>query len=308
MQRKSSHQKTASAKLTFVVLSDAEKPSRTYMLSKFQIGLIFLLGLVAIGALSIFAVINTPLGKLILPEYFSTQAEQLERVKALESKVEGVQQQLTYLTAYNVKLRRALGDSVVSDTTGGVGAANQVETERSPGQSQYSSEQQPLEKGAPTEYPSGYQGSSTGNYSQSMLSQQSGRYSGSEESNSIFPLMMPAAGFVTRGVDYAIQHYGLDISAPEGEPIVASAAGEVVFADWTLTGGNTLLIAHANDIITAYKHCERILVGVGTKVSRGEAIALVGSTGITSTGPHLHFELWRNGENMNPENFLLTKN
>ena len=58
----------------------------------------------------------------------------------------------------------------------------------------------------------------------------------------IFPLLMPMAGFITRNVDYSIQHYGLDISAPEGESIVAPAPGEVVFEDWTLTGGNTLII------------------------------------------------------------------
>lgn len=119
---------------------------------------------------------------------------------------------------------------------------------------------------------------------------------------------MPVAGFITRSVDYSIQHYGLDISAPEGESIVAPAPGEVVFEDWTLTGGNTLIIAHAKNFMTVYKHCERILVSVGTKVTLGEPIALVGSTGVTSTGPHLHFELWQNGENLNPENYLLTRN
>ncbi len=306
MQHKSWHEKTASAKLTFVVLSDAEKPSRTYKLSRLQIGLIILSGCVAVGALSILAMINTPLGKLILPEYFSTQTEQLERVKVLESKVEGVQQELGYLTAYNMKLRRALGDSVESDTTGGAGAASQAVPARSQNQSQSLSEQQAPEEEAAAESRPGYQ--APRNYGEPAWPQQSNGYSANGEANSIFPLMMPTAGFVTRGVDYAIQHYGLDISAPEGEPVVAPAAGEVIFADWTLTGGNTLLIAHAGDYITAYKHCARILVSVGSKVSRGEAIALVGSTGVTSTGPHLHFELWQNGKNINPQNYLLTKN
>ncbi len=288
MQHKSSHEKTASAKLTFVVLSDAERPSRTFKASRFQLALVIFLGFVAVGAISTVALIYTPLGRLVLPAYFSTQAEQLEKMRILESKVNDVEKQITYLTAYNVKLRNVLGDSVIADTTE-FAATNQSE----------GSAQQQVSKEVSNEYTATYQPVSAGTYNSTYSN---------EDANSILPLMMPVAGFVTRGVDYAKQHYGIDISAQEGEPIVAPAPGEVLFSDWTLTGGNTLIIAHAGDFITVYKHCERALVAVGTKVSRGEAIALVGSTGVTSTGPHLHFELWQNGKNLNPENYLIVKN
>jgi len=302
MQHKSSHEKTASAKLTFVVLSDAEKPSKTFKASRSQLLLLVLFGFGVIGTLSVLAMIETPLGKVVLPEYFSTQAEQLERVKALEGKVEAVQQQLTYLASYNLKLRSALGDTgSFADTSSSFHASDQSE-EAGSQESTVSSDQvqQPVEsrQAAISNSAPGESGSSV---SQEPPQAQSG-------DGSIFPLLMPAQGFVTRSVDYSIGHYGLDISAPQGESIVAPAAGEVLFADWTLGGGNTLIIAHADDYITVYKHCERILVTVGRRVTRGESIAMVGSTGITSTGPHLHFELWQNGRNLNPENYLLTKN
>ncbi len=292
MQHKSPHENSASAKLTFVVLSNAEKPSRSFKASKLQLTLIVLFGIVAIGGASIFAVINTPLGKLILPSYFSTQQEQLQKVRILETKVDAVQRQLTYLAGYNLKLRRALGDTAVGDSSlpelPSVVPASR--TERALPES-------------PSEEPS--------EYAASARTQTSGTYkvvSSREVDRDIFPLTMPVQGFVTRGVNYPIQHYGIDISAQVGEPVVAPAPGEVVFSDWTLTGGNTLIIAHPGDFMTVYKHCERILVPVGAKVTRGEAIALVGSTGTTSTGPHLHFELWHDGKNLNPENYLLTKN
>lgn len=293
MQHKSSRRNTASAKLTFIVLSAAEKPSRTFKASRLQLVLLVLLGFVLIGAASVVVMIETPLGKLILPEYFSTQAEQLQRVRTLEGKVEIVQQQLSYLASYNLKLRSALGDTGVFADTSVVQRQSQPEATQSENQ---------VESGQQTSIPP-----ETENVTVPQSSVGSSQ-SQSSEALSLFPLLMPTQGFVTRSVDYSIQHYGLDISAQEGQSIVAPADGEVLFADWTLTGGNTLIIVHANNYVTIYKHCERILTSVGTKVARGEAIALVGSTGITSTGPHLHFELWQNGKNLNPENYLLTKN
>lgn len=312
MQHKSSHEKTSSAKLTFVVLSDAKKPSRTFKASRLQLTLLVLFGFVLVGAVSILAMIHTPLGELIMPEYFSTQTAQLEKVRALESKVGDVQNQLSYLAAYNVKLRSVLGDTMTVDTTT-PDAAENIQTQQNveqPVQSTRTGQSEESESRT-----SENATSSPGSLSEDQpahssygLAETYAQSPPSEEDQNIFPLLMPAAGFITRTVDYSIQHYGLDISAPEGESIVAPAPGEIVFEDWTLNGGNTLIIAHANDFMTVYKHCERILVSVGTKVARGDAIALVGSTGITSSGPHLHFELWQNGKNLNPENYLLTKN
>ncbi len=293
MQHKSPHGKSASAKLTFVVISDAERPSRTFKASKIQLALIVLFGIVVIGVLSVVALIYTPIGRLVLPDYFSTQEEQLRKVELLESKVDAVQKQMTYLSAYNQKLRNILGDTAVA-------AVPQNESSRSSESNQgvevpqQQVGKEPSEEIASTDRSVPVEPSNSGTYRNDV--------------GSILPLVMPVNGYITRGIDYHIQHYGVDISAPKGSPIVAPAPGEVVFVDWTLNGGNTLMLAHPGDFITVYKHCERILVSVGTKVTRGEVVALVGSTGITSTGPHLHFELWQDGKNLNPENYLLTKN
>ncbi|HEY9164862.1 MAG TPA: M23 family metallopeptidase [Candidatus Kryptonia bacterium] len=289
MQHKSSHENEASAKLTFVVLSGANKPSRTFKASKIQLAIVVVVVVGAVSALSILAMIHTPLGKYILPAYFSTQEEQLERVQSLAAKVDTVQKQLTYLASYNLRLRNALGDTATSPDAGSPAATEESRDESSGA---------PVTNVPPQAYNANYQSAKSAPV----------QVTSPENGPSILPFIMPVSGFVSRDVNYTIQHYGVDISANSGEPIVAPAPGQVIFTDWTVTGGNTLIIVHPGDFVTVYKHCERILTQVGARVSRGEAIALVGSTGVTSTGPHLHFELWQDGKNLDPMNYLLTKN
>lgn len=94
-------------------------------------------------------------------------------------------------------------------------------------------------------------------------------------------------------------HTGIDIAAPAGTPIGAAAAGHVVFAGRNGGYGNMVVIEHADGTLTRYGHAEKLLVKEGDEVSSGQAIALVGSTG-HSTGPHLHFEVKKNGHFVNP--------
>ena len=99
------------------------------------------------------------------------------------------------------------------------------------------------------------------------------------------------------------RHTGLDFAAPKGTSIVASDTGRVTFAGWKGSYGYTVIINHGNGYETYYAHCSKLLVSVGDKVSRGELIARVGSTG-NSTGSHCHFEIRYNGVTKNPENYL----
>ena len=94
-------------------------------------------------------------------------------------------------------------------------------------------------------------------------------------------------------------HTGIDIAAPAGTPIGAAAAGKVVFAGRNGGYGNMVIIEHADGTLTRYGHAEKLLVKEGDVVDSGQAIALVGSTG-HSTGPHLHFEVKKNGQFVNP--------
>ncbi|GAQ25774.1 murein hydrolase activator EnvC family protein [Tepidanaerobacter syntrophicus] len=94
-------------------------------------------------------------------------------------------------------------------------------------------------------------------------------------------------------------HEGLDIAASTGSDVVAADDGEVIFAGSYGAYGNTIIVSHGGGISTQYSHLSRILVAEGKKVSKGDKIGLVGSTG-WSTGPHLHFGVIKNGEVVNP--------
>jgi len=98
-------------------------------------------------------------------------------------------------------------------------------------------------------------------------------------------------------------HEGVDFMAPEGTPIMASAAGIVVYSGPHPQYGNMVEIDHGNDIVTRYGHASRLLVKVGQVVRSGQEIAEVGSTG-RSTGNHLHFEVRYKGIAQNPRRFL----
>ena len=98
-------------------------------------------------------------------------------------------------------------------------------------------------------------------------------------------------------------HQGLDISAGYGTPIYAAENGTVILARWYSDYGNCVMIEHDNGIVTVYAHASYIHVYEGQRVTQGEAIADVGSTG-RSTGNHLHFEVRINGVCMNPINYL----
>jgi murein DD-endopeptidase MepM/ murein hydrolase activator NlpD len=96
-------------------------------------------------------------------------------------------------------------------------------------------------------------------------------------------------------------HLGVDYAAPKGTPVHAVADGVVTFKGWGGGGGNTLKIKHAGNLVTGYLHLSRFAKGIsqGTRVSQGQLIGYVGSTG-TSTGPHLDYRIWKNGKAINP--------
>jgi len=119
-------------------------------------------------------------------------------------------------------------------------------------------------------------------------------------------LVWPARGPVTSGFGrrHGRPHDGIDIGAPEGSPVRAAAAGEVVYSSHRLTGyGNLIIIRHTRDMFTAYAHNRVNLVRRGQHVKQGQIIARVGRTGRAS-GPHLHFEVRRGPTPVNPLYYL----
>ncbi len=118
------------------------------------------------------------------------------------------------------------------------------------------------------------------------------------------PAFPPVEGYVTQGfIDDQVfvedNHYGIDVAAAEGEPVKAAAAGIVIFANWVNHLGNTVILYHDDGYFTIYGHNLRNAVHAHQHIERGEIVGFVGNTGI-SDGPHLHFEIWKNGIPLNP--------
>ncbi len=114
----------------------------------------------------------------------------------------------------------------------------------------------------------------------------------------------PVSGRITQ--KWWTRHQGIDIAAPKGTPIYAADAGYVSFAGWDreiVSYGNMILINHGNGYITRYAHLSAFIVSAGDSVKKGQLIGRVGSTG-NSTGPHVHFEIYRNGVRVNPFGYL----
>ena len=114
----------------------------------------------------------------------------------------------------------------------------------------------------------------------------------------------PISGFISDKYDVRKGHYGVDVVSKTNEPVKSIAEGTVLFSSWTQDAGYVLAIQHSGNLISIYKHNAELYKKVGTFVNAGEIISIVGNSGEMTNGPHLHFELWYNGNSINPEEFV----
>jgi murein DD-endopeptidase MepM/ murein hydrolase activator NlpD len=128
--------------------------------------------------------------------------------------------------------------------------------------------------------------------------------SGSRPDISSFTFFTPLRGIVTGKFDPKSKHYGVDIVSVQNEAIKATLDGVVIFTGWTLETGYTISIQHEYDLVSVYKHNSALLKEQGTFVKAGDPIAIIGSTGELSSGPHLHFEVWYNGVPIDPVDLI----
>lgn len=114
----------------------------------------------------------------------------------------------------------------------------------------------------------------------------------------------PVRGLITQAFNPAIGHPFVDVAAAALTPVCATLDGTVIASYWNDLTGYTLTIQHDNNIISVYKHNEKLLKKVGDKVTAGMPVAIIGDTGELSTGIHLHFELWHKGEAVDPTLYI----
>lgn len=219
-----------------------------------------------------FLIINlTPLSKIFYSEDYYYQKEEQSKLVALNKKILFLSREIEELKTTNERLRYAiiLGDSnIIKNENDSVRIKNQN-----------------LKKKA------------EGNIF--LIAQQVWNIIFTAEKSDAF-FSRPLSGFVSREFKPEEGHYGLDIVSKTGSPIYAAASGYIIFSDYTADDGYMVIIIHPNHYISIYKHCSSVLKKKKEQVIQGELIALSGNTGLKSHGSHLHFEIWKNGQPLDP--------
>ncbi|HBQ58281.1 MAG TPA: hypothetical protein DD671_01275 [Balneolaceae bacterium] len=137
------------------------------------------------------------------------------------------------------------------------------------------------------------------------LSQNEVLFSNVAKSAPDFPAKYPVQGSLTRGYLPEEEHYGMDIATKSKEPVVNIADGSIFNSSWTINNGYVISIQHSDGVVTTYKHLSKLNKKEGDLVLKGDILGEVDNAGVLSTGPHLHFEIWRNGVPQNPEVYLI---
>ena len=125
-----------------------------------------------------------------------------------------------------------------------------------------------------------------------------------EELNSHY-FIKPSKGIIINEFNPEDGHFGIDFAVNSGSSISASQGGLVVFADFTIDDGHKVIIQHSNGFISVYKHCSSLVKNERDIVVQGELIGLSGNSGNNTTGPHLHFEIWKDGKPQNPKEYFI---
>ncbi len=245
-------------------------------------------------SLVVAAIMYTPLGARLPIHSAELERRYGKQIVTIQAQLHAMVQELGILQAYNLQLRKALGEDVDSQRV----ALMQSMARDSAKEMVAGGNVEPEEKAA------GGEGVLPEETSQ-ILTVRSPEGSGVSSAMPAFPFLMPVAGFESRGFDVSQLHYGIDFAGKRGAVVQAAADGTVLFSGWTYDDGYTVILGHDGGYVTTYKHNQTLLKQSGAYVRRGEAIALLGNTGTSSSGPHLHFEVWKNGVPLNPGNYFL---
>lgn len=281
--------------LSILVVPNGEtRRSRNYEVAPWQLVAGLSAGIVLIVACVLLILIFTPVGSLVPISNPYLENKYSKELVSLSERMNGVMEQLVELRTYNIKLRKALGEDVAEEDSAEVSAESTTSTQTAENKTaEMASSPAPAVTVAQTEAEPNYHPSNP---------------QPEEAPRIVFPAVMPAEGYTTRGYDPVHGHFGLDIAAKMGALVCAAADGYVVFSGWTHDDGYQIILSHNGGFLTFYKHNETLLKSANMFVKRGDPIALLGNSGQTSSGPHVHFEIWKNGTPVDPKLYLLNYN
>ena len=276
-----------------LVPKDATKNLKTYRFNSIR-ALIFILLILIISNLLLIALITyTPLGK-ILPESPYLSKEDYGQIIELREKVAVLSKEVERVQKINERLQYIIEGKPIPIDPRDLDTNYQIEKRRRDslrilGKNNFSNNLYLILMKA----------------YQSLQGENSGNTNHKKEKNDLLFFIKPADGLVTRGFNKEISHYGIDFSMPVGSVVRASASGIVIFADYTINDGYKIILSHSKGYITIYKHLSQILKKERDYVKQGDIIGLSGNTGKLTTGPHLHFEIWKYQTPLDPQKILV---
>lgn len=259
-----------------IIPDDTSHESRS---KKFTVSRIFLFAFLYSLLIAVFGYyffIMTGIGNKIFPGNYVMSPENIEKMEQLNVKVNFLAKELQLLKSSNQKLKYALalGDSSLIDSF-------------------------KINPDTLTEF---YKEPKEGNVFGTIVELINRIFQRSD--NSIF-FIFPANGYISRGFDPERGHFGIDLVMKDGTPVYASAGGSVLFTGYTNNYGHIIILNHSDGYLSIYKHCSVIIKKEREIVRQGELIAKSGNSGMATTGPHLHFEIWHNGNPIDPETILI---
>ncbi len=289
------HHKSKKVRYDVVLVPrDDAGSSKSLRLAPWQFYILIASTLVLVVAVVLGLLVYTPIGALIPIENPGLVNRYSKELISLNERMTAVMQELLLLREYNAKLRNALGEKAVV-TDSGVAVVGNSRTEKADSRKKDDREQKLPDIVRPEA-------------TKPLVSSRTVQSAPQENNRVVFPVVLPTTGYITRGFEAVQRHYGLDIAGSVGTPINAAAEGYVVFSGWTSDDGNKIILSHPGGFLTFYKHNQSLLTAVNAHVRRGEPIALLGNSGETSAGPHVHFEIWKDGVPVDPANFILNLN
>ncbi len=267
------------------------KGAKTFRASRLRLGLLAVAAVAVVVVVTLAMLMFTPLALYVPIPNPELEARYGKMIRETQERLTSLAQEVILLRDYNQQMRHALGEGTRDSST----AKNVpvVSAKADTGANLASSA-----PGGPVPEYDEMTGGPVGQFASVVTGADGGRFQ--------FPILNPTDGYVSQGFDPSRNHFGMDFAGKRGTPVYAVAEGRVVFAGWTYQDGNTIIIQHSGGYLTVYKHTQTLLRSDQTGVQRGEPIALLGSSGKTSLGPHLHFEVWKDGVPQDPNRYLLT--
>jgi murein DD-endopeptidase MepM/ murein hydrolase activator NlpD len=267
------------------------KAAKTFRASRLRLTMLVVAAVAAIVGATLMVLMYTPLALYVPIPNPELEARYGRMIRETQERLTGLAEEVILLRDYNQQMRHALGEGVRDSSTAKKTPVVSVTVDTGGKLPTFATE------GPVPEYDE-LSGGSVGQFAAIVTGGDGGKFR--------FPIMSPTDGFITRGFDPSRNHFGMDFAGKRGTPVYAAAEGHVVFSGWTYQDGNTIIIQHSGGFVTVYKHTQALLLSVQVRVSRGEPIALLGTSGKTSLGPHLHFEVWKDGVPLDPNQYLLT--